>query len=144
MRKAVISALASALVATAAIAAPAAGPEPDPAGARALIDRIYTPYTHDEVPDLDGVYTPELNRAIARQSDGDLGLGYDPFCSCQDTGQFSYRIVALDARGEGATARIERSNFGETSSVTLALARRAGRWLIADIVDENGSLLNPD
>jgi hypothetical protein len=117
-------------------------PASDLDGARALIDRVFTPYTHDDVPDLDAVYTPQLKRSIARQSDGDLGLGYDPLCSCQDTGEFSYRIAALTPIAKGATARIERSNFGESSTVTLTLARRGGQWLIADIDDGSGSLLN--
>jgi hypothetical protein len=147
MMKGAISALALALLAgtgmaDAAAVQPPAGTAPDLGGARALIDRVFTPYTHDDVPDVESLYTPELKRSIARQSDGDLGLGYDPLCSCQDTGDFSYRIVALTPTPRGATAEIERSNFGETSTVTLTLARRAGRWLIADIADENGSLLN--
>jgi hypothetical protein len=122
--------------------APPAAPQPDLAGARALIDRIYAPYVRDQLADLGDIYTPELDRAMEQQSDPDMGLGYDPFCSCQDFGQFSYRIVALEPSPSGATARIDRSNFGESSRVTLELAFREGRWLVADIQDSDGSLLN--
>ncbi len=122
-------------------AAPAA-PQADLAGARALIDEIYGPYTRDEMGDLGAIFTPELDRAVERQSDPDMGLGYDPFCSCQDFGQFTYRIVSLEPSAGGATAQIDRSNFGEASRVTLELAYRDGRWLVADIQDSNGSLLN--
>jgi len=118
-------------------------PQIDLAGARALIDRIYQPYTRDEISDsLGDIYTPELTAAIERQSDPDMGLGYDPFCSCQDFGQFSYTIVSLEPAEGGAAARVTRSNFGESSSVTFNLAYRGGRWLVGDIIDENGSLLN--
>lgn len=117
-------------------------PQADLAGARALIDEIYGPYTRDEMGDLGAIFTPELDRAVERQSDPDMGLGYDPFCSCQDFGQFSYRIVSLEPNAAGATAQIDRSNFGEASRVTLELAYRDGRWLVADIQDSNGSLLN--
>ena len=118
-------------------------PPTDLAGARALIDRIYRPYTRDEIPQsLDDLYTPELTAAIARASDPEVGLGYDPFCSCQDFGQFSYTIASLEPATGGAVARVSRSNFGESSSVTLTLAYRGGRWLVGDIADENGSLLN--
>lgn len=121
-------------------AAPA--PQIDLAGAQALINEIYGPYTRDEMGDLGAIFTPELDRAVERQSDPDMGLGYDPFCSCQDFGQFSYRIVSLEPNAAGATAQIDRSNFGEASRVTLELAYRDGRWLVADIQDSNGSLLN--
>ena len=124
------------------VAQPAA-PQVDLAGARALVDRIYTPYTRDEIGgELGAVYTPELERSIERQSDPDMGLGYDPFCSCQDFGQFTYRIVSLEPNPGGATAHVDRSNFGEASRVTLELAHRDGRWLVADIQDSDGSLLN--
>lgn len=122
-------------------AAPAA-PQVDLAGARTLIDQIYGPYTRDEMGDLGPIFTPELDQAIERQSDPDMGLGYDPFCSCQDFGQFTYRIVSLEPNTAGATAQIDRSNFGESSRVTLELAHRDGRWLVADIQDSDGSLLN--
>lgn len=121
--------------------APPAAPSVDLAGARALIDRIYTPYARDEMGDPGTVFTPELERAIERQSDPDVGLGYDPFCACQDFGQFSYTPTIEPADG-GATARVDISNFGERQTITLDLAYRDGRWLVADIRDANGSLLN--
>lgn len=130
-------------MAAVANAAQPAAPQADLAGARALIDRIYTPYTRDEMGgDLGTVFTAELEQSIERQSDPDMGLGYDPFCSCQDFGQFTYRIVSLEPNAGGATAHVDRSNFGEASRVTLELAHRDGRWLIADIQDSDGSLLN--
>lgn len=120
--------------------APAA-PSIDLAGARALIDQIYGPYTRDEMNDLGAIFTPELDQAVDRQSDPDTGLGYDPFCACQDFGQFSYTPTIEPAAG-GATARVDISNFGERQTITLDLALRDGRWLVADIRDANGSLLN--
>ncbi|HMN55158.1 MAG TPA: DUF3828 domain-containing protein [Sphingopyxis sp.] len=124
--------------------AAAAQPGSDLAGAQALIGRIYTAYVHDDVPDLDGLYTPELRRSIRRQSDGDLGLGYDPLCSCQDTGDFTYRIASLVERKGGAAAQVDFDNFGEHHSVTLLLVRRGGRWFVGDIIEDGASLLKEE
>ena len=137
-------AVGAAPAANAANSAEAAGdvaPPVDLAGARALIDRIYAPYARDEMGDPGAVFTPELDRAIERQSDPDMGLGYDPFCACQDFGQFSYTPTIEPAEG-GATARVDISNFGERQTITLDLAYRDGRWLVGDIRDANGSLLD--
>lgn len=135
----IAAALLGGLLATAALSQP---PQANGlSGARALIDRLYATYARDHTPEVDRIYTLELRRSIRRQSDGDLGLGYDPLCNCQDTGHFSYRIVSLVKRQGGATARVDFSNFGERHSVTLQLAYRGGRWLIGDIIEDGASLL---
>lgn len=136
-----VAVLLGGLLAVAALAQPAPRGQ-DLAGARALIDRIYATYARDDVPDPDGLYTAELRRSIRRQSDGDLGLGYDPLCACQDTGGFTYRIASLVENRGGATARVDFDNFGERHGVTLVLVLRGGRWLIGDVIDDGASLLN--
>ncbi|HYD13856.1 MAG TPA: DUF3828 domain-containing protein [Allosphingosinicella sp.] len=130
---------------TAASAPPppaAAAPAPDLEGARVLIGEIYQPYLRGETPRTGNLYTPELAVAIARQSDGDTGLGYDPFCRCQDFENFRYTIQSVERRDNGgARAVISFTNLGESHRVTLLLDHRNDRWLVADIQEGSDSLL---
>ena len=121
---------------------PPATAAPDLAGARALVEQIYQPYTRGETPRTGNLYTSELAIAIARQSDTDTGLGYDPFCRCQDFDNFRYTIQSVERRDNGgARALIAFTNLGENHSVTLLLDHRDGRWLVADIQEGSDSLL---
>ena len=116
---------------------------PDLTGARALIDRVYTPYTRGEAPPMEDVYTEALERSVARQSDPESGLGYDPFCQCQDFQNFRYTIQSLEPSQSGATARLAISNMTERYTLTLELRRNdRGWWQVQDIIGRNGSLLN--
>ena len=121
----------------------AAEAAPDLESARVLIGQIYGPYTRGNTPDLGrGIYTPELNVAIARQSDMDsTGLGYDPFCRCQDFENFRYTIQSVEPRAGGARAVVSFTNLGESHNVTLLLDYRGDRWLVADIQEGTDSLL---
>ena len=116
-------------------------PAPDLEGARVLIGQIYLPYTRGEIPRGRDVYTPELARAIDRQSDDGNGLGYDPFCRCQDFENFRFTIQSVVPRIGGATARIAVVNMGESHNVTLIMDYRQDRWLVADIQEGTNSLL---
>ena len=116
-------------------------PAPDLEGARVLIGQIYQPYTRGEIPRGRDVYTPELARAIDRQSDPEAGLGYDPFCRCQDFENFRFTIQSVVPRIGGATARIALVNMGESHTVTLILDYRQDRWRVADIQEGSNSLL---
>jgi hypothetical protein len=116
-------------------------PAPDLEGARVLIGQIYLPYTRGEIPRGRDVYTPELARAIDRQSDPEAGLGYDPFCRCQDFENFRFTIQSVVPRIGGATARIALVNMGESHNVTLILDYRQDRWRVADIQEGSNSLL---
>jgi hypothetical protein len=146
---AVANAPAPAAPANSAIATPApplvvnaAEPAPDLEGARVLIGQLYMPYTRGQMPNAGNVYTPELRRAIARQSDDETGLGFDPFCRCQDFDNFRYTIQSVERRDNGgATARVGFINFNERHVVTLLLDYRNGRWLVADIREGRESLL---
>ena len=125
-------------------AAPAPGPSnpsADLAGARALVDRIYSSYAGSGPDTETAPLTPELRAAIDRQSDPEGGLGYDIFCQCQDFGETSFVIDSLVAEGGGAVARITFTNFGERRTITLHLARRDGAWLVADVHNGESSLL---
>jgi hypothetical protein len=122
--------------------APQASAQPDLEGARVLIGRIYGAYAAGRSPELGrGVYTPELQSAILRQSDGDNGLGYDPFCRCQDYENFRFTIQSVERNGGGALARVSFFNMNEHHVVTLQLDYRGDRWLVADIREGEQSLL---
>ena len=121
---------------------PVAAPAPDLEGARVLVGQIYQPYLRGETPRTGNLYTSELAIAIARQSDADTGLGYDPFCRCQDFENFRYTIRSVERRDNGgARAVIAFTNLGESHVVTLLLDHRNGRWLIADVQEGTSSLL---
>ncbi|MEA3016651.1 MAG: hypothetical protein QOI38_1373 [Sphingomonadales bacterium] len=126
----------------AADTAPAA-PANDLAGARALIARIYSSYAGGGGPDLEGLFTPELRAAIARDSEmEDGGLSYDPFCQCQDFEDFSHRIESVEPDGDGAVARVAMSNMGQARTLVIRLVRRGGSWLVADVHNGESGLLN--
>jgi len=120
---------------------PPAPPPPDLEEARVLIGQIYQPYLRAESPRIGNRYTPELAIAIARQSDTDTGLGYDPFCRCQDFENFRYTIRSVERRDGGARAVVAFTNLGESHVVTILLDHRNGRWLIADVQEGTSSLL---
>jgi hypothetical protein len=134
-----VAANEAAPVAAANAAAPA--PTPDLSGARALLDRLYRPYTRGESPALEDVYTGTLEASIARQSDDLTGLGADPFCDCQDFGNFRYTIRSLEPVEGGAVARVAIRNFGEAKVIVIRLERRGDAWNVADIGEGARSLL---
>ena len=111
-------------------------------GARDLLDATYRPYTRGEISRAGGApFTPELQAAIARQSDPVAGFGADPLCDCQDFGDFRYTIRSLEPVEGGALARVAINNFGEAKVITLRLARRGDAWQVADIGEGARSLL---
>ena len=121
---------------------PLAAEEPrDLAGAWALAESIYQPYTRGEAPRTGRLYTPELAQAITRQSDADNGLGYDPFCRCQDFQNFRYRFGTIAPIAGGATVPVSFENMGERHVVELVLHRRGTEWKVHDIREGTNSLL---
>lgn len=127
---------------TPAAAPPAAPDEPqDLAGAWALVESIYAPYARGDTPRTGRLYTPELSLAITRQSDADNGLGYDPFCRCQDVQNFRYRIVSVTPVPGGVTVPVSFENMGERHVVELVLHRRGTEWKVHDIREGTNSLL---
>lgn len=125
------------------VAAPVPGGAADLAGARAAIERIYAAYRTDAGPDLEGLFTPELDAAIARDSEMEGGgLSYDPFCQCQDFENLTHRIEAVDAESENeVVARVSVTNAGAQHRLAIRLARRGAGWKVADVHNGERSLL---
>ncbi len=112
---------------------------PDLAGARRLIDSIYAPYVRDEInSDPSRTFTPELAAAI--RSAGENAMNADPFCDCQDFGEFSYTIQSVGRTAEGANVRVSISSFGESRIIPIRLAHRRGTWMVADVGEGPASL----
>lgn len=134
---------ANAMAAPANVAVPEPGGPADLASARATIERIYAAYATDTGPDLDTLFTAELNAAIARDSEmEDGGLAYDPFCQCQDFENLTHRIESIDADGDNeVVARVSVTNAGTPHRLTIRLARRGAEWKVADVNDGERSLL---
>lgn len=133
---------ANAANAAANATAPAPGAA-DLAAARAAIERIYAAYRTDAGPELEGLFTPELDAAIARGSEMEGGgLDYDPFCQCQDFENLTHRIDSLDAESENeVVARVSVTNAGAQHRLAIRLARRGADWKVADIHNGERSLL---
>lgn len=128
---------ASNAVAAAPAPAPAA-PAADLAGARRMIDAVYTPYTRDASDDYFRYFTPELNAAIDRAGEG--AVEADPLCECQDMAHFTYRVQSLEPEAGGAVARVAITNNGEPKTITLHLVQRGADWRIADVGNGANSL----
>lgn len=127
-----------------AAAGSAQAPVPGLAEARAFVERIYTPYTRGESPNVDEFYTAELRAAVNRFDGQHEGLGYDPFCQCQDVGGFSYDIQDVRPTSRGAEALVVTTNLGENVTVLLHLARENGQWRVANIGQGEDMLYKPE
>lgn len=134
---------ASAANVSANAAAPAPGAPADLAAARAALERIYAAYRTDTGPDLASLFTPELDAAIARDSEMEGGgLSYDPFCQCQDFENLTHRIESVEAEGDNAVvARVAVTNAGAQHRLAIRLARRGADWKVADVHNGERSLL---
>jgi hypothetical protein len=116
---------------------------------RRVLASIYGPYTYDpegggQPPasvDVEALQTDALNRAIAEGGDPDVGLGYDPYCACQDFWDVSYTIDEVALEGDEATALVLFSNAGgDAQRLFLLMRRTPAGWRVDDITDSNGSL----
>jgi hypothetical protein len=121
-----------------AAAAPPIGPEP--AGARAFVEKLYAAY-RGKGPDYLGrqaprVFAPGLLALIRRdaaQAKGEVGfLDGDPICDCQD---FGISRLHVNVRGahDRATADVRFHNLDADETIRLDLVGVGGQWRIADI-----------
>lgn len=121
----------------------------DVAAIRRVIATLYDPYTYDpesgapqpEYVESSTLQTAALNQAIARGGDPDVGLGYDPYCACQDFWDVTYSIDDVVLEGDEATVLVLfRNAGGEAQSFFLLMRRTPQGWRVDDITDANGSL----
>lgn len=123
-------------------AAPTGNPD-DPAGAVAFVGGIYQQYLDGKEPDFSKVYTAELNAALNRFDGEHEGLGYDPFCMCQDFVNFGYSIQKDDPTPQGRRVEVEISNDGERQTRVILLARENGQWRVANIGEGEEAIYKP-
>ncbi|MBC7986676.1 MAG: hypothetical protein H7X93_08410 [Sphingomonadaceae bacterium] len=125
-----------------------AAAEVDLSEARALIEEIYDSLVNEE-PMQSEVMSPDLTRTLERSGmmDPEMGLGFDPFCACQDFGNVSYEITRLEPAGEGrATAEVAMTNLGERRVFRLDLVEVSGDpvvegWRVDDVGAEGEQTL---
>lgn len=114
----------------------------DEAAVRSVVAQIYDPYTDNSNAGMPHhLETPRLRQAIEASIDPEIGgLEGDYYCGCQDFGDVSYEIESVGVSGDGATATIRFTNFGETTSINLQFRKIDGRWLVDDVIDSHGRL----
>lgn len=111
---------------------------------RAFVDSIYDTYARDGMgvdinrPEL--LFEPELASAIAKVQDAAAamqevpdGLGADPFCECQDFGEFSHNIEFVTVTGNQGTAKVIMSNFGEQTTRMVQVENTPDGWRVYDL-----------
>ena len=111
---------------------------------KAFIDSIFAGYTPDGYGvDLNSpadYFDPELAAAIkaeqvsaAAADDIPMGLDADPFCNCQDWGEFSHTIDSITVNGSNATAKVTISNMGAKEARTISLIKAEAGWRVSDL-----------
>lgn len=151
--RAIAIASAAALVAIASCAEAGEqppSPEVNSASASAdfspLMSRIYDAYLHGGMgidwQDPAPIFEPELAAAINRlvtASEETMSipdaLAADPFCKCQDWGDFEYEVVSSDLESDKASVVVSTTNFGSTTQTKLELRRFDDGWRVYDIDD---------
>ncbi len=120
-------------------------------GAEAFVTAIYAQYVNGgpqgepPVPGQDPMFSRTMNALIGadvRAAKGEVpSLNYDPFCACQDQGDFVVRTQAVaQSDPNAAEANIAFTNMGEQTSLTLKLVREGPNWKVDDIIDGSDSL----
>ena len=120
-------------------------------GAQAFVTAIYAQYVNGgpqgetPAPGQDPMFSRTMNALIGadfRAADGEVPtLNYDPFCACQDQGDFVVRSTAVaQSDPNAAEADVAFTNMGEQKSLKLKLVREGPNWKVDDIIDGTTSL----
>lgn len=138
---------ADAMAETRATVAAATAGDTAEAEIRALVDRVWgyygKPFGTPGAAEFDAVMTPGLVAALKAQEDPEVGLGFDPFCACQDYENSSHQIRSVSVRGDKATVGMDFRTFASDKAVrafTIEMARTPAGWRIDDIVTPDGGL----
>ncbi|MDP3404502.1 MAG: DUF3828 domain-containing protein [Brevundimonas sp.] len=123
-------------------AAAAVGPEPF---VRAIYDQFTNggPRGEPLAPGQDPIFSRIMNALIGadfRAANGEVPtLNYNPFCTCQDQGEFVVTALAVaQADANAADASVAFTNAGQAKRMELKLVREGGNWKVDDIVDVDG------
>ena len=120
-------------------------------GPEAFVRMIYAQYVNGgpqgepPAPGRDPMFSRTMNALIgtdARAAKGEVPtLNYDPFCACQDQGDFVVTATAVaQADANTAEADVAFTNMGEAKALKLKLVREGPNWKVDDIIDGTTSL----
>lgn len=120
-------------------------------GPQAFVTAIYAQYVNGgpqgapPAPGQDPMFSRTMNALIGtdfRVAKGEVPtLNYDPFCACQDQGDFVVRATAVaQSDPNTAEANVAFTNMGEQKDLKLKLVREGPNWKVDDIIDGPTSL----
>lgn len=120
-------------------------------GPEAFVRTIYAQYVNGgpqgepPAPGQDPMFSRTMNALIGtdfRAANGEVPtLNYDPFCACQDQGDFVVTATAVaQSDPNNAEANVAFTNMGEPKSLKLKLVREGPNWKVDDIIDGTTSL----
>ena len=120
-------------------------------GPEAFVRTIYAQYVNGgpqgepPAPGQDPMFSRTMNALIGadfRAAKGEVPtLNYDPFCACQDQGDFVVTATAVaQSDPNNAEADVAFTNMGERKNLKLKLVREGPNWKVDDIIDGGTSL----
>lgn len=120
-------------------------------GPEAFVRTIYAQYVNGgpqgepPAPGQDPMFSRTMNALIGtdfRAANGEVPtLNYDPFCACQDQGDFVVTATAVaQSDPNNAEANVAFTNMGEAKNLKLKLVREGPNWKVDDIIDGATSL----
>lgn len=120
-------------------------------GPEAFVRSIYAQYVNGgpqgapPAPGQDPMFSRTMNALIGtdfRAANGEVPtLNYDPFCACQDQGDFVVTATAVaQTDPNNAEADVSFTNMGEAKNLKLKLVREGPNWKVDDIIDGTTSL----
>ena len=120
-------------------------------GPEAFVRTIYAQYVNGgpqgepPAPGQDPMFSRTMNALIGtdfRAANGEVPtLNYDPFCACQDQGDFVVTATAVaQSDPNNAEADVAFTNMGEVKNLKLKLVREGPNWKVDDIIDGTTSL----
>ena len=120
-------------------------------GPEAFVRTIYAQYVNggpqgeQPAPGQDPMFSRTMNALIGtdfRAANGEVPtLNYDPFCACQDQGDFVVTATAVaQSDPNNAEASVAFTNMGEPKNLKLKLVREGPNWKVDDIIDGTDSL----
>lgn len=127
------------------------GGEADQDAVRALIDGLYSSYSTASGPGAGAPVSPDFKAALAQaERQASEGLGYDPWCDCQDfdATKFRYEVRSIQFAPDGDHARATMAinlGFDDTALSRvrkwLDLVRTPKGWLVDDMSNNEGMSL---